>query len=306
MLKSLSLCAALSLLAPLASLAAGAPAPAPKAAAERVLSKDVLVKAPRAEVWRAFTTTEGVKTFFSPGARVELRSGGAYEVYFAPEAPVGSRGCDGCRVLSYVPEEMLSFTWSAPPDFPELRWQRTFVVVQLADAGAGQTRVKLSHAGWREGPEWDKLYGYFDKAWGSVLGNLQKRFESGPVFPAPKQAPAASAAPAKRKHYVYYVRPARAGFFKQTTPAEDKAMGEHVAYIKGLLSQGRLVVAGPSFEPTQYPEGGGIALDLPAPGLVVFEAEGDEEARRIMEGDPAVKAGVFKAQVNPFSLAFSR
>lgn len=299
MSKFLSLCAALALLAPLSGLAA-----APKAAAERVLSKEVVVKAPRAEVWRAFTTTEGVKTFFSPGAKVELRSGGPYEVYFNPQAPAGSQGCEGCRVLSYVPEEMLSFTWSAPPDFPELRWQRTFVVVQLADAGAGQTRVKLTHAGWRDGAEWDKLYGYFDKAWGMVLGNLQKRFESGPVFPAPKQA--ASAEAPKRKHYVYYIRPARAGFFKETTPAENKVMGEHVAYIKGLLSQGRLVFAGPSFEPTQYPEGNGIALDMPAPGVVAFEAEGDEEARRIMDGDPAVKAGVFKAQVNTFNLAFSR
>jgi uncharacterized protein YndB with AHSA1/START domain/uncharacterized protein YciI len=303
MLKSLSLCAALALLAPLSSLAAEAVAPASKVVAERVLAQEVVVKAPRAEVWRAFTTTEGVKTFFSPGAKVELRPGGAYEVYFAPEAPVGSRGCDGCRVLSYVPEEMLSFTWSAPPDFPELRWQRTFVVVQLADAGAGQTRVKLTQGGWREGAEWDKLHAYFDKAWGFVLGNLQKRFESGPVWPAAKQA---AASEAKRKHYVYYIRPARAGFFKKTTPAEDKAMGEHVAYIKGLLSQGRLVLAGPSFEPTQYPEGSGLALDLPAPGIVVFEAEGDAEARSIMEGDPAVKAGVFKAQVNPFNLAFSR
>ena len=66
------------------------------------------------------------------------------------------------------------------------------------------------------------------------------------------------------------------------------------------------MLAGPSFEPTQYPEGSGLALDMPAPGIVVFEAEGDEEARRIMEGDPAVKAGVFKAQVNAFKLSFVR
>ena len=245
-----------------------------------------------------------MKTFFSPDARVELRLGGPYEVLFNPQAPAGSRGCEGCRVLSNVPEEMHSFTWSAPPDFPELRWQKTFVVVQLSDAGAGQTRVRLTHAGWREGAEWDKLHAYFDKAWGFVLGNLQKRFESGPLWPAPKGAPAATA-PAARKHYVYYVRPARAGFLKQATPAEEKAMGEHVAYIKGLLSQGRLVLAGPSFEPTQYPESA-LALDLAPPGLVVFEAEGDEEARRVLEGDPAVKAGVFKGQVNPFKLSFSR
>lgn len=82
-------------------------------------------------------------------------------------------------------------------------------------------------------------------------------------------------------------------------------MEGHVAYIKSLLSQGRLVLAGPSFEPTQYPENA-LALEQMPPGIVIFEAESDEEARRIMEGDPAVKAGVFKAQVNPFTLSFSR
>jgi uncharacterized protein YndB with AHSA1/START domain/uncharacterized protein YciI len=304
MKKTLPLLAALTLLAPASALASAPATPAPKAAAERVLSQEVTVKAPRGEVWRAFTTAEGVRTFFSPAAHVELKPGGRYEILFDPSAPRGAQGCEGCRVLSYVPEELLSFSWSAPPSFPELRWQKTFVVVQLADAGAGQTRVKLTQAGWREGAEWDKLYDYFGKAWPMVLGNLRKRFETGPLWPQPKEAQAA--APVARKHYVYYIRPARAGFFKQTTPAEEKVMGEHVAYIKGLLGQGRLVLAGPSFEPTHSPEGSALALDMAPPGIVVFEAEGDEEARRIMEGDPAVKAGVFKAQVNPFKLSFSR
>ncbi len=297
MKKPLFLFAALALLAPLSVLAA--------APSERTLTKEVTVKAPRAEVWRAFSTAEGVRTFFSPAANVELRPGGPYEILFDTSAPQGAQGCEGCRVLSYVPEEVLSFSWSAPPSFPELRWQKTFVVVQLADAGEGQTRVKLTQAGWKEGPEWDKLHGYFDQAWTMVLGNLRKRFESGPLWPQPKQAQAARPA-APRKHYVYYIRPARAGFFTKTTPAEEQVMGEHVAYIKSLLGQGRLVLAGPSFEPTQAPEGTALALDMAPPGIVVFAAESDEEARRIMEADPAVKAGVFKAQVNSFKLSFSR
>ena len=33
----------------------------------------------------------------------------------------------------------------------------------------------------REGGEWDKAYDYFSKAWPYLLGNLKKRFESGPT-----------------------------------------------------------------------------------------------------------------------------
>ena len=50
----------------------------------------------------------------------------------------------------------------------------------------------------------------------------------------------------------------------------------------------------------------GCRFELPAAGIAVFEAESDERARQIMEHDPAVKAGLFKARVSPFSLAFLR
>jgi hypothetical protein len=39
----------------------------------------------------------------------------------------------------------------------------------------------LHHTGWGEGGEWDQAYAYFDRAWGNVLANLKKRFETGPV-----------------------------------------------------------------------------------------------------------------------------
>ena len=49
-----------------------------------------------------------------------------------------------------------------------------------------------------------------------------------------------------------------------------------------------------------------IPLEIPAPGIVVFRAHNDQEAKAIMEADPAVAAGVFKARVNPFNYAFAR
>jgi hypothetical protein len=44
-----------------------------------------------------------------------------------------------------------------------------------------ETRVRLTHTGWGDGGEWDKAYAYFDRAWGNVLANLQKRFADGPI-----------------------------------------------------------------------------------------------------------------------------
>ncbi len=74
---------------------------------------------------------------------------------------------------------MLTFTWNAPPHLPEARAQRTYVTVRLKPIGDNETLVTLHHGGWGDGGQWDQAYAYFDKAWGNVLANLQKRFAEG-------------------------------------------------------------------------------------------------------------------------------
>ena len=150
-------------------------------AAERAIDKDVVVAATPEQVWNAWTTREGITSFFAPDAKVDARVGGAFEVYINPLAEPGLKGADGMRFMALQPPRMLSFTWNAPPSLPEVRQQRTFVVVRLQPVGEKETRVTLHHTGWGDGDEWDKAYGYFDRAWGNVLQNLKKRFESGPI-----------------------------------------------------------------------------------------------------------------------------
>lgn len=148
---------------------------------DRILRKETVVPATLEEVWNAWTTTEGVKTFFSPEAKVELAVGGSFENYWDMEAEYGSRGSEGCRVLSYLPMEMLSLSWNAPLDFGELRNVYTIVVLQFREIEPGKVKVVLSEHGWGKGEDWDKLYDYFDRAWSQVLGNLKKRFVAGPI-----------------------------------------------------------------------------------------------------------------------------
>ena len=145
------------------------------------LRKEVIVAAPAAAVYAAWTTNAGAQTFFAPKTNIELARGGAFEIYFAPDAPPGKRGAEGLRVLSFIPGEMVSFEWNAPPTFPEIRKKgpSTFVVVQVTALEPNKTKVVLHHLGWGQGADWDKLYGYFDKAWDVVLGRLQTRFAEG-------------------------------------------------------------------------------------------------------------------------------
>ena len=156
-------------------------AAAPTMAAERAIDKEMVVPATLDAAWAAWTTREGIVSFFAPDAVVDAKVGGPFQIYINPGAPAGMRGADDMRFLAVQPKKMISFDWNAPPSLPEARAQRTFVIVRFAPVDDKNTRVTIHHTGWGDGGEWDKTYAYFDKAWGNVLGNLKKRFETGPM-----------------------------------------------------------------------------------------------------------------------------
>ena len=148
---------------------------------EKVISAEVLVAASLAEVWDAWTTETGIRSFFAPACNIDIRPDGKYEILFDPDAPPGQRGGEGMRIMSVQPMSMLSFTWNAPPHLPEARKQRTHVIVRFLEETQG-TRVRLLHDGWGSGGEWDLAFRYFDQAWNEiVLPRLEYRFKHGPI-----------------------------------------------------------------------------------------------------------------------------
>ncbi len=163
-----------------ASLCIANAAPGLGHAAERSIDRQVEVAASIDQAWDAWTTREGVTSFFSPDAKIEPVVGGAFQIYMDPLAPPGMKGADDMRYMAVQPKKMISFDWNAPPHLAEARKQRTFVILRFEPLGDKLTRVSLHHTGWGDGGEWDATYAYFDRAWGAVLGNMKKRFETGP------------------------------------------------------------------------------------------------------------------------------
>ena len=129
------------------------------------------------KVWWAWTTSEGIASFFCAQNWIELKLGGAFEVYFLTDNPRGSQGSEGCRVLTFVPERMLVFSWNAPPHLPGVRGKRTWVTLFFHPMGDGFTRVELIQLGWGDGLEWDQAFDYFISAWDRVLENLEASFK---------------------------------------------------------------------------------------------------------------------------------
>lgn len=166
---------------------------------EKVLSLKVAVPAPIAEVWKAWTTVEGLRTFFAPGAKVDYRTGGDYEIWFNPYAPAGMRGTDGMQILTMQEPRMLTFTWIAPPTQAAMRRQVTYVTIRLRAVDAKNTELSLLHGGWGEGPEWDTYYAFSEKTWKNTLAVLGHRFAKGPVDWTEIEAKLKAVAPAQAK-----------------------------------------------------------------------------------------------------------
>jgi len=152
-------------------------------AQEKNIDFEFTVNAPPAEVYNAWTTTEGIKTFFAPDGKVDLKMFGDYFVYFFPESEPGSRGAEDEKVISFEKDKMISFTWGFPPSLPHLRSnQKSVINIRFHPTENGKTKVHFVQSGWGEGEDWQKGYEYFEEAWGKVvLPRLKYRFDVGPI-----------------------------------------------------------------------------------------------------------------------------
>ena len=69
-------------------------------------------------------------------------------------------------------------------------------------------------------------------------------------------------------------------------------VADHFSYLKGLTERGTAILLGRTQETLEE-----------AIGIVIFKASSEEEARHLMEEDPAVKNGVMSAEVYRFKIA---
>lgn len=143
----------------------------------RAIKKSVLVNADVEKVFSLWTSEEGVKQFFATEANIEYKVGGIYEIYFDPNAAVGFKGSEGARIVDISPNQSITFTWNAPPSLNHHRSKQFFSKVQINFTTEGsQTKVTLQNDGYPVDSYYDDVFQYFDRAWGYVLGELQKLF----------------------------------------------------------------------------------------------------------------------------------
>jgi len=145
----------------------------------RVLQQSVLVRASAAEVWTAFTTSEGFASWAAPVAFVDFRLGGHIEATYDPKGAIGAPGNIRNEIVAYVPQRMLAIrNTQAPPStaFDAPTFQQLHTVIFLDPAGASVTRVTIVQPGYGGGEKFDGVYTQFARGNAYSLQQLAKRF----------------------------------------------------------------------------------------------------------------------------------
>lgn len=163
---------------------------------DRVMQLSIVVPAPRAEVWRAFTTSDGYRTWATPLASVDLQVDGMIETNYDAAAKLGSADNIKNQITAYVPQRLLVMrNVQAPTGFPgAAEFAKTAVVIELAEVTPQSTRVTLSGVGYGPGPVFDNLYRQFEWANAYSLAELKSRFVNGPIDWAARAAKEKAAA----------------------------------------------------------------------------------------------------------------
>ena len=160
----------------------------------RVLQQSLVIPATRAELWAAFTTTEGIRSWAAPVVSADFRLGGIWESSYSLKAKIGDSGNIKNQYLGYVPLHMVAIqAIAAPPSFPSRELLvEIFTVIELDSLAPRQTRVTISMMGYRSGTGFDAIYRHFEGGNAWSLQKLHERFVTGPVewqkiLSAPKQ-----------------------------------------------------------------------------------------------------------------------
>lgn len=93
--------------------------------------------------------------------------------------------------------------------------------------------------------------------------------------------------------FLYRIRPTRPAML-EAGPTEDEAriVGAHFEYLKRLVDEGVVLVAGRT-----------LNTDETAFGIAIFVAESRQAAEALMQGDPAVAQGVMSAELFDYRIA---
>ncbi|MBA3811859.1 MAG: SRPBCC domain-containing protein [Caulobacteraceae bacterium] len=149
----------------------------------RTLQQSIVIDAPVAILWKAFSDTAEFKRWNSPVAAIDFKVGGTLEASYDPKAVLGARDNIKHRIVTYLPERLIVFqNIQAPRALPDGElFQNTVTVIEYQPLAPRGTRVTVSSTGWGTGAGYDRLYRFFQGGNAELLQAMKKAYEAAPA-----------------------------------------------------------------------------------------------------------------------------
>jgi uncharacterized protein YndB with AHSA1/START domain len=142
------------------------------------LVHEAVVDAPVEDVWAAFTTGEGLRSWMAPHAEIDLRIGGLMRSNYNAQGSLADASTIENRVLAFDPRRMFAMQVAKPPaEFPfPAAIRQMWTIVYFDAVGPRQTRVRTVGLGFGADEESRKMRAFFDRGNAATLTGLQRRF----------------------------------------------------------------------------------------------------------------------------------
>jgi uncharacterized protein YciI len=93
--------------------------------------------------------------------------------------------------------------------------------------------------------------------------------------------------------WVYFLHPPRENFAATLTNEEQAAFAAHAEWLRRLMADGVLILAGPSLGPINT-------------GIAILEAPDQATAERLVADEPVARGGFARGELRPFRLGLLR
>lgn len=147
-------------------------------AADSIVSEGV-IDAPVAAVWKAWTTTDGLKSWMAPLADIDLRIDGLMRATYNAKGTLTDGDAIHNRILAFEPERLLSIRVAkAPEKFPfKADIGEMWTVLYLTPTADGKTHLRVVGLGFGPNESAQKMKAFFQQGNDYTVAMLQKHFK---------------------------------------------------------------------------------------------------------------------------------
>lgn len=152
--------------------------PGISAAADPIVTEAV-INAPVAEVWKMWTTKDGIESWMVAKTEIDLTVGGTWRTSYSKTSNLDDDASIRHTILAYDPLKMFSMRTIKPPKnfpFPNAIL-RTWTVVYFEPVGESRTKVTGRMLGFTDDEESRKMRAFFETGNKTTLDALVKKYE---------------------------------------------------------------------------------------------------------------------------------